>query len=54
MKILCMTFDLDLWVKITQNKTQYSLNNVTYAATKFEAARSYGLGGDAFTRKFII
>ena len=49
-----MTFDLDLWVKITQNVTQYSLHHVTYVATKFEPARSYGLGGDAFTRKFII
>ena len=49
-----MTFDLDLWVKITQNVTQCSLHHVTYAAAKFEAARSHGLGGDAFTRTFII
>ena len=53
-KILYMTFDLDLGVKITQNVAQYSLHHVTYAATKFEVAKSNGLVGDAFARKFII
>ena len=49
-----MTFDLDLGVKIEQNVAQYSLHHVTYAATKFEVAKSNGLGGDAFAKKFII
>ena len=43
-------FDLDLGVKVTQNVAQYPLHHVTYAATKFEVARSNGLGGDTFTR----
>ena len=43
--------DLDL---VTQNIAQYPLQHATYAATKIEVARSYGLGGDAFTRKYII
>ena len=49
-----MTFDLDLGVKIEQNVAQYSLHHVTYAATKFEVAKSNGLGGDAFAKKYII
>ena len=43
-------FDHDLGVKFTQNVAQYLLHHVTYAATKFEVARSYGLGGDTFAR----
>ena len=43
-------FDLDLWVKVTQNIAQYPLHHVTYAATKFRVARSNSLGGDTFTR----
>ena len=46
-----MTFDVDLGFKITRNVAQYPLHHVTYAATKFEVARSNGLGGDTFTRK---
>ena len=42
-------FDLDLGVKVMQNGVQYALHH----ATKFEVARSMGLG-DAFTRKYII
>ena len=42
-------FDLDLGVKVTRNVTQYPLHHVTYAATKFEVARSNGLGVDTFT-----
>ena len=30
------------------------LHHVTYSGMKFEAAMSNGLGGDAFTRKYII
>ena len=36
--------------EVTQNVSQYALHHVTYAATKYEVARSYGLGGDTFTR----
>ena len=42
--------DLDLGVLATQDVAQYPLHHVTYAATKFEVARSNGLGGDTFTR----
>ena len=43
-------FNLELGIKVTQNIAQYPLHNVTYAAVKFEVARSNGLGGDAFTK----
>ena len=46
--------DLDLGVKVTQNIAQYPLHHVTYAPAEFEVAMSNGLGGDAFTRKYII
>ena len=49
-KIQYLTFDLDLWVKGTQNLAQYPLHHVTYSATKFEVATSNRLGGDTFTR----
>ena len=49
-----LTFDLDPGVKVTQNVAQYPLHHVTYPATKFEVARSNRLGGDTFTRKYII
>ena len=47
-------FDLDIEVKVTGNVTQCPLHNVTYAPTKFEVTMSKGLGGDAFTRKYIF
>ena len=47
-------FDLDLGVKVTQNVAQWPLHHVTYSATKFEVAMSNNLGGDTFTRKYII
>ena len=47
-------FDLDLWVKVTRNVAQCPLHHVTYAHTEFEVITSKDLGGDAFTRKFII
>ena len=47
-------FDLDLRVKVTQNIAQYLLHHVTYAPAKFEVAMSNSLGGDKFTRKYII
>ena len=47
-------FDLDLGVKVTQDVAQYPLHHVTNSDTKFEVAKSNGLGGDAFTCKYII
>ena len=47
-------FDLDLGVKVTQNAPQYPLHHVTYSTIKFEVATSNCLGGDTFTRKYII
>ena len=47
-------FDLDLGVKVTWNVAQCPLHHVSYAPTEFEVTTSKGLGGDAFTRKFII
>ena len=47
------TFDLYLGVKITQTVAQYPQHYVTYAPAKFEVHMSNGLGGDAFTRKYI-
>ena len=54
MKIQYLTFELDLRVKVTRNVAQYPLHHVTYPATKFEAATPNHLGGDTFTRKYII
>ena len=42
-------FDHDIGVNVTRNIAQYPLHHVTNAATKFEVARSNGLGGDTFT-----
>ena len=47
-------FDPGLGVKVTQNVAQYPLSHVTYSGTKFEVATSNDLGGNAFTRKYII
>ena len=44
----------DLEVKVTGNVAQYRLHHVTYSAAKFEITTSKGLGGDTFTRKYII
>ena len=52
--LLFFLFYLDLWVKATQNIAKYPLHYVTYVPAKFEVATSNGLGGDAFTRKYII
>ena len=43
-------FDLDLWVKVTQDFSKYPLHHVTYSDKKFEVATSDCLGGDAFTK----
>ena len=47
-------FDLNLGVKVTQVVAQYPLHHVTYSGAEFEVATSNGLGGDAFTKKYII
>ena len=47
-------FDLDLWIKVTQDVAQYPLHHVTYSDSKFEVATSNSLGGDAFTSKYTI
>ena len=44
----------DLGVKVTLNVAYYPLHHVTYSATKFEVATYCRLGGDTFTRKYII
>ena len=41
-------------VKVTQNVAQYPWHHETYAPAKFDVATSHGLGGDTFTRKYII
>ena len=46
----CLTFDLDVGVKVTRNVAKYPLHYVTYSATKFEVDTSNSLGGDTFTR----
>ena len=45
---------LTFWAKVTQNVVQHRLPHMTYAASKFEVAKSNGLGGGAFIRKCII
>ena len=45
---------LGLGVMVTQIVAQYPLSHVTYSGTKFEVAMSNDLGGNAFTRKYII
>ena len=47
-------FIFDLELAVTQNIAQYPLHHVTYAPAKFIVAMSYTLGGDKFTRKYII
>ena len=45
-----LTFDLDPGVKVTRNVTQYSLDHVIYAPSKFQVAMSNDLGEDTITR----
>ena len=45
---------LTLQVKVTRNVAQCPLHHVTYAPTEFEVTTSKALGGEAFTRKYII
>ena len=53
-KIQYLTFEVDIGVKVTQNVAQSLLHHVTYSATEFEVAMSNRLGGDTFTREYII
>ena len=43
-----------LLVKVTQNVVLGPLHHVTYAPTEVEVTTSKGLGGDTFTRKYIL
>ena len=47
-------FTFELEVKVTPDVAQYHLLYVTYAPAKVEFATSNSLGGNAFTRKYII
>ena len=47
-------YGLDLVVKVTQNVVKYPTNHMTYAPAKFEDATTNSLGGDGFTRNYII
>ena len=47
-------FDLEIGVKVIQDVGKYPLHHVTYSDTKFEVSTSDGLGGDAFTKKYIF
>ena len=49
-----LNFDLDLGVNIIQNVVQHTLLHMIYAPAMFGVATSEDLGGDAFTRKYII
>ena len=54
------TFNLDPNLTLTLGSMshkmlpEYPLRHVTYALAKFEVATSNGLGGHAFTSKYII
>ena len=48
------TFNLDPGAMVTQNVAWYPLHHAAYSGTKFEVATTNGLGGDAFTRIYII
>ena len=53
-KLHYLTFGFDLAVKVTGAFGQYPYHHVTYAPAKFEVDLSNSLGGDIFTRKYII
>ena len=44
-------YDLDLFVKVTQNVVQCRPNHMTYAPAKFEVATSNSLGEDGWNNK---
>ena len=41
-EIYFLTFDLDLWVKVTENNAKCTLYHVTDVPTKFEVTTSKG------------
>ena len=41
-------------VKVTRNVAQYHQHHVTYSATKFEVAKSNGLGGDTLQESTLF
>ena len=47
-------FDIDLWVKVSRNVSQYPLHHVNYQTTKYEAATSIGSGGETFKRNALF
>ena len=47
-------FDLDPKVNATENIAKYSLHYLTCTLAKIKAATSNSLGGDTFTRNYII
>ena len=51
-RIHYLTFDFG--VKVTGNVAQYPPQCATYSGTTFEVDFSNSLGGDVFTRKYII
>ena len=51
-KIHYLTFDIDLWVRVTQNNAQYPLHHVTYAPASLLGNMARGSGEDALTRKY--
>ena len=52
MKLHYLTLKLGL--RVTQDVAKYPLHHVTFSDTKFEVSTSDGLGGDAFTKKYIF
>ena len=52
-KIYYLTFELGLGVNVTQNIAQKHLHH-DYIPVHFEVATTIGLGGDVFSRKYII
>ena len=51
----CIYKKIHIWPRVvTRNVAQYPLQHVTVSATKFEVATSNRLGGDTFTREYII
>ena len=56
MIIIIIINDCSRWYTIANARyvAQYPLYHVAYSGTKFEVATSNGIGGNAFTRKYII
>ena len=49
----CLTFQLDIWIKITRKVAKYHVHFFfKYAHPKFEVDISMGLGGEVLTIKY--